>query len=91
MKKSLFLAVATAGVALFTAGAAMAHGDHRSCEQGKYGWHRHAGQYAQHRVVCEPPRRHWNKHHNHHDRRPDRCVTKCVGFGPFKECKTRCD
>ncbi len=85
MKKSLLLAVATAGVALFTAGAAMAHGDHRSCQEGRAGWHYHAGKYSQHRVACAPPRRNWNNHHR------DRCVTKCTGIGPFKQCKTRCN
>lgn len=83
MKKSLFLAVATVGLAMFTAQAAMAHGCHRSCEEGKYGWHRHVGNSCQ-RVTCERPRK---LHRNHHDR----CVTKCTGFGPFKQCKTRCD
>lgn len=85
MKKSLLLAVATAGIAMLSAGAAMAHGDHRSCEKGVYGWHRHAGKFAQHRVVCDPPRMYNRYNHS------NRCVTKCVGFGPFKECKTRCD
>ena len=94
MKKSLLLAVATAGVALFTAGAAMAHGDHRSCDDGRYGWHRHAGKYAQQRVACERPRRHnddgYGRGHgrNNHN---NTCVTKCTGFGPFKQCKTRCN
>lgn len=84
MKTSLLLAVATVGVALFTAGAAMAHGDHHSCEEGKYGWHRHAGKYADHRVACERPRMH-RRH------REPVCYKKCNWFGPFKKCKTVCE
>lgn len=82
MKKSLALAIAAAGIAMFTAQAAMAHGCHRSCEEGKYGWHRHVGNSCQ-RVVCERPRM-------HHHRKPV-CVQKCKWIGPFKQCKTVCN
>lgn len=84
MKSIIMTALAAAGLAAISAGAVLAHGAHRSCEEGRYGWHRHAGQYAQHRVVCERP---YRQHHRQHDR----CVTKCKGFGPFKSCKTVCD
>ena len=84
MKKSLLLAVATAGVALFTAGAAMAHGDHRAAKKAAP-----AGIITPANTVSiaspAPPRRNWNNHHR------DRCVTKCTGIGPFKQCKTRCN
>ena len=53
MQKSLFVALATAGMALFAADAALAHGCHRSCERGPAGWHRHVG-YSCARVACSP-------------------------------------
>lgn len=83
MKKSLLIALATAGMALFAADAALAHGCHRSCQVGPAGWHRHVG-YSCTRISCASPR----VHHHHHNRH---CVTKCTGIGPFKKCKTRCN
>jgi hypothetical protein len=83
MKKTLLAALATAGLALFAADAAMAHNNHSSCQKGVYGWHRHVWKYGQkHRVECSPAVIHHHKKH---------CVTKCKWIGPFKQCKTHCD
>ncbi len=81
MKKSFFTAFAVACLSLFAAQAALAHGEHRSCEEGRYGWHRHVGKYGQHRVSCERPYRH------------DRCEVVCKRVGPFniKKCRRVCD
>ena len=85
MKKSLFVALATAGMALFAADAALAHGCHRSCERGPAGWHRHVG-YSCARVACSPAAHYYGKSWH----KKPQCVTKCKGIGPFKSCKTRC-
>lgn len=76
--RMILIAVATAGAALLAADAALAHGCHRGCELGAYGWHRHGG-YSCARISCERPR----------VRRY--CRTKCNWIGPFKKCKTVCE
>lgn len=89
MKKSLLVALATAGMALFAADAAMAHNYHSSCEKGVNGWHRHAWKYGQkQRISCQPVI-HRKKHYGHHNK--PHCVEKCNWAGPFKQCKTVCN
>lgn len=82
MKKSLFAAFAVIGVSMISAQAALAHGNHRNCEEGRYGWHRHVGKHGQHRIACERPYRSYRQ----------RCETICKRVGPFqiKSCRTVC-
>ncbi len=42
------------------------HGWHRSCQLGRYGWHRHSYRYG--RVGCGPVH-HFRGHHRRHHRR----------------------
>lgn len=83
MKSALIVTIAAAGMAMFTAGTAMAHGEHRSCEEGRYGWHRHVGAYGQHRISCERSYRPYREH----------CEVVCKRVGPFriKKCRKVCD
>ena len=83
MKNALLAALAVAGALLMVSDAALAHGCHRSCELGRYGWHRHAGPGC-YRVACGGGYGSWKPHKPH-------CYRKCHYIGPIKTCKTKCD
>lgn len=70
------------------------HGEHRGCEEGRRGWHRH-DRYGE-RIPCERP--HYGRPHHRHDGYrpppPRRCNKDwhCEKSGPFgieKRCYWR--
>ncbi len=87
MKKTLaVLALGLAALPLL-AGSAFAHGCHRDVQEGRRGWHRHAG-YDCERVEARNPYAYRYREHRRHE---PVCKQKCHYIGPFKECKTVCE
>ena len=62
------------------------HGCHRDVQEGRRGWHYHAG-YNCDRIAVPPPRRHYQ--HRPEFRRPV-CRQQCKYIGPIKVCEDRC-
>ncbi len=62
------------------------HGCHRNVEEGRRGWHYHAG-YNCDRIGVAPPRRHYGG--ERYQRGPV-CRRECQYVGPIKVCKDRC-
>ncbi len=70
------------------------HGCHRDVQEGRYGWHYHAG-YNCDRYDARPPRQHYAPPRQHYApqreyRRAPVCRRECNYVGPIKICKDRC-
>lgn len=78
--------------ALPDAGIVKVHGDHRACEPGQYGWHRH-NRYGE-RIPCAPRAERHERYEEYRPVRPRNCTRDwhCVKTGPFgieKRCYWR--